>query len=102
MNNGLVVGVSLCRHAFVFSKSKLFPTVVVVDIPFPLTVGNCSIHFLGRRDLFTEHFPTVRGKRDVHYNDRREKFVFQFRGTVEEGGGLDLRRKGSSIKARMV
>jgi hypothetical protein len=33
-------------------------------------------------DLFTAHFPTVRGKRDVHYNDRREKFVFQFHGTV--------------------
>jgi hypothetical protein len=24
----------------------------------------------------TEQFPTVNGKRDVHYNDRREKFTF--------------------------
>jgi hypothetical protein len=34
-------------------------------------------------DLFPEHFPTVRGKRDVHYNDRREKFAFQFHGIVK-------------------
>ena len=36
-------------------------------------------------DLFTEHFPTVKGKRDVHYNNHREKFIFQFHGTVPSG-----------------
>ena len=48
-----------------FQKHELFPTVVVVDIHFP---NDC-------RELFSV-------KRDVHYNDRREKFVFQFQGTV--------------------
>ena len=48
-----------------------------------MTVRNCSLHSLRSRDLFTEHFPTVKGKRYVHYNDRREKFVFQFHGTVQ-------------------
>ena len=33
----------LCRHAFVFLKCELFPTVVIVDIPFPID----------RRELFS-------------------------------------------------
>ena len=41
--------------------------VVVVDIHFPI---DC-------RELFSV-------KRDVHQNDRREKFTFQFQGIVNE------------------
>ena len=46
---------ALCRHAFVFLKSELFPKVVIVDIPFPIdhrelfstvseAVGICSLN----------------------------------------------------------
>ena len=47
------------NHCALKLKNKLFPTVVVVDIPF-----------------YNEQFPTVIGKMDVHYNNRREKFTF--------------------------
>ena len=30
------LGKPSCCHAFVFLKSELFPTVVIVDIPFPI------------------------------------------------------------------
>ena len=65
-------------------KSELFPTVVLVDIPF-----------------YTEQFPTVNGKMDVHYNDRREKFTFlkiqRHDGIVRQGGQI-LGKNGLEYK----
>ena len=66
-------------------KKWTFPTLVISDIHF-LTVpmGIVRTSLSDGMDLFTEHFPTPKGKGDVCYNNRREKLVFQFHGTVFE------------------
>ena len=42
-------------------KSRLFPTVVIADIPFLTDSTSVSED----TDLFTEHFPALKGKRDL-------------------------------------
>ena len=65
------------QHYAVKLKKELFPTDIMVDIPFSSD----------RRDMFSEknpcccrdcfeQFPTVNGKMDVHFNDCREKITF--------------------------
>jgi hypothetical protein len=54
-------------------KNELFPTVVKVDILF----SSDHREMISEQILSaTEQLPTVNGKMDVHYNDRREKFAF--------------------------
>ena len=59
-------------------KSRLFPTVVIADIPFLTDSTSVSED----TDLFTEHFPALKGKRDLLLPNRREKFGFKFQGKV--------------------
>jgi hypothetical protein len=64
-----------------------------VNIPFssdPREMFSEQIH------TAAEQFPTVNGKRDVHYNDRREKFTLlkiqRHDGTVNSGKHLVYER----------
>ena len=66
------------QHYAVKLKKELFPMVIKVNIHFPID----------RRELFKTVsaaawiFSKEKGKKDIHYNVRREKFLFQFHSIV--------------------